>query len=49
LSADEPPDLTLGQVEARIRIARRFLQLDGRTAATWDDPPPPPAGITIER
>ena len=38
--ADEPPDLTPGQVDARIRIARRFLQLDGRTPATWDDPHP---------
>lgn len=38
--ADEPPDLTPGQVEARIRIARRFLALDGRTAKTWDDEPP---------
>lgn len=37
-----PPHLTPGQVEARIRIARRFLELDGRTVANWTDPRPPP-------
>ena len=38
--ADEPPPLTPGQVDARIRIARRFLALDGRTADNWDEPRP---------
>ena len=41
----DPPDLTPGQVDARIRIARRFIELDEQVAEQEDssrDPDTPP-------